>query len=532
MNPSCFTENNMETIGKKMRQLLLPFLLFLATFSAIISTIDDYGLVWDERFTIENARTIESWFVNAAHSSSYFNYDTINTFWNSERRDDYTGDAHPPFIKLSAIFFRHVVGSVLFDNIVYQYRVSTAFWTAILVVMLYLVIKKFTQSALWGVLGGLSFISVPRFFADAHFYTTDMIVSALGFSGLSVFMFSSRPWIRIMCGGALFGAALAAKFTGILAFAIVVPMIIIAENRKRFIREFAFMGVVAAFFFSLFNFPLLFNPYREISMYFRLYLNRGKMLPISTLYFGNSENFTLPFHEPWVMFGITLPELLVITAGIGMLGSAFLYLKNQDAFSYFALVPLLLLMSIYMLPSTPKHDGIRLFSSSWPFIILLCIAGCYQLQRLFSEKFRVGVIVCIASIFLSGKELRASHPYQLSYYNGFIGGSKGAQQKGFAISYWYEAFNRDFFRKLSQITNNENVGIYSYPDVEIVQWNQRYGLLTTELQSMPEDGEYKYILILNRILTPAMNAYLAQCKPLLKLETRDGAFIGGLFQNK
>ena len=34
------------------------------------------------------------------------------------------------------------------------------------------------------------------------------------------------------------------------------------------------------------------------------------------------------------------------------------------------------------------------------------------------------------------------HPYELSYYNELIGGPRGAWERGFELSYWYDAFTR------------------------------------------------------------------------------------------
>jgi hypothetical protein len=240
----------------------------------------------------------------------------------------------------------------------------------------------------------------------------------------------------------------------------------------------------------------------------------------------------MPLHQPWVMFGITLPEMTVITVLTGMVAGCARYLKNRDPFSYFSVVPFVMLMAVFMLPSTPKHDGIRLFSSAWPFVILISVSGLYGLQRICGERFRAGMVICLLSLALSSVELYASHPYELSYYNRFIGGSRGAEDKGFIVSYWYDAFNREFLQKVSQVTGNREEGVYSFPNVEILLWNQKYGLLPAGLRSVPQEGEYRYVLVLNRILTPEMHEYLAQCKPLVKITTRDGAFIGGLYQNR
>ena len=33
------------------------------------------------------------------------------------------------------------------------------------------------------------------------------------------------------------------------------------------------------------------------------------------------------------------------------------------------------------------------------------------------------------------------HPYELSYYNELVGGPRGAWERGFELTYWYDAFN-------------------------------------------------------------------------------------------
>ena len=40
----------------------------------------------------------------------------------------------------------------------------------------------------------------------------------------------------------------------------------------------------------------------------------------------------------------------------------------------------------------------------------------------------------------SAVSLYRIHPYELSYYNELIGGPRGAWERGFELSYWYDAF--------------------------------------------------------------------------------------------
>lgn len=516
----------------KANHYLLPFLVFTGVFFTIIATINDYGLTWDEAYFIQSARYIEEWFGKAVSDSSFITYDSFEAYWKCWFDGEMAKIDNPQFFKLAAIFFRYIAGTALFDVIVYQYRVATAIWTALLITMLFMVIRKYSKSSIWALLGAASFISVPRFFADAHLFATDMIITSLGFAGLSVFMFASKSLTRILLGGMLFGAALASKFTGILAIAIVAPLIIISDDWKRFIREYFLMIITASIFLCIFNPPMLFYPLREIPYYFASFFGRAENMPISSIYFGTFYSFNYPLSEPWVMFGITLPPLLVITTIIGIFFGIVQFVRNRDRFAYFAVVPFLCLMTVYMMPITPKHDGIRLFSTAWPFIILLSIYGCRSLQGAFNNKFKVGMIICSISVLFSIWELREYYPHGLSYYNLFVGGAKGAQDKGLTVSYWYEAFNEDFFRQMSKIVGDRKARIYSWPNEEVVYNNQDYGLYPKGLRSVSENEEHEYVLVLNRYFYSDALSHIDGCTPLIELRTKDGAYIGGLYLNQ
>lgn len=525
-----------ETEGTKISlaaRFLVPVFLCMAVFTTIVATIGDYGLTSDEPYYIENARAIEYWFSHATGSPGWFSYKTLHEYWRSGLLDDsLSGNVHPPFYKLSAIVFRHLAGIHLFDSIVFQYRVSTAFWTTMLVLSLFLLTRRLTGSTLWALLSGLSFIAVPRFFAEAHLFTTDMMISALGFCGLTVFVLASSR-TRILFGGALFGAALATKFTGILAIAIVVPLVLVADDRKRFLRDYALMVLAACAFFCLFNFPVLFNPREELRFYLANFFDREKLLPLPTLYFGTIYGFRVPFHHPWVMLGITLPPLTVLTAVTGIFTAAAAFIKTRDRLAFLALAPFLLCMAVYMLPSTPKHDGIRLFSTVWPFITLLGVVGCRWLQGRLTEKFRTGLILAAAAILLSSFQLARFHPLQLSYYNAFIGGTRGADQLGFTVAYWTDCFNRAFFRKASQLVGQNSGKIYLHPNSSMVTYNKAYGLFSTALvNTISRDDDYRYLLVLNHTLSYDMLDFLAARKKLLEVRTPDGTFVGGLYENR
>lgn len=512
---------------------LLPYLLFLGIFAAVVATIDDYGLTVDEVDYVESAKRIEYWFSHATDSSRYFTYEFFVEYWKTPMMESIlVGNVHPPFYKLSGILWEHLAGRMIFDIQLFQYRISTAFWTSVLVVTIFLVVRRFTGKSSWALVGGLTFITVPAFFAHAHFFTTDMMVTALGFAGLSMFMFAPRFWQRVFLGGALMGAALATKFTGLVALGLTASMILVADDRRRFAREYGYMLCTAFCFFCLLNVPLLFNPRKELHFYFSSFFDREKRLPIPTLYFGRVYDFRLPFLQPLVMFGIILPPLVVITTVIGLCEGITRYVRSRDAAAYFAVVPFLLCMGIFLLPSTPKHDGIRLFSTVWPFIAILSVQGCRSMRIAASNKIDTGMIVAVLCIMFSAVALVNNHPYQLNYYNMFIGGTKGAQDRGFSVSYWHESMNRDFFRRVAQAIGTGEAAVYAHNSDNIIIGNQMYGISPTSLRPVEDTDAYEYILVLNRILTQESLDYLKECRPIVEIKTRDGALVGGMYLNR
>ena len=56
------------------------------------------------------------------------------------------------------------------------------------------------------------------------------------------------------------------------------------------------------------------------------------------------------------------------------------------------------------------------------------------------------VVVCAVPAF----DLVAHHPFQLSYYNRFVGGTRGAYARGLEVTYFMEALTPDFLQLLNE----------------------------------------------------------------------------------
>ena len=97
-----------------------------------------------------------------------------------------------------------------------------------------------------------------------------------------------------------------------------------------------------------------------------------------------------------------------------------------------------------MLP-TPAHDGVRLFLPTFFFLAAFSglggdLAGRYPGEAGSSTSGWLRLAVTGVVLGSAAFALVRIHPYELSYYNELIGGPRGAWERGFELTYWYDAF--------------------------------------------------------------------------------------------
>jgi hypothetical protein len=181
---------------------------------------------------------------------------------------------------------------------------------------------------------------------------------------------------------------------------------------------------------------------------------RGSMSDILIMYLGRIYEFSLPWHNGWVLIGVTVPASILIASAFG-----FLYvLRNvrEDRLPLYFLLHFLTLPVIRMLP-TPAHDGVRLFLPSFFFLAAMAAWGSLWLADLLerlSDAWAARWPRALVAVLVLGPaawQLVKIHPYELSYYNELVGGPRGAwRQSGFELSYWYDAFTPRAVAEISE----------------------------------------------------------------------------------
>jgi hypothetical protein len=182
----------------------------------------------------------------------------------------------------------------------------------------------------------------------------------------------------------------------------------------------------------------------RLAHYYTLSVGRRGALPdIQIIYFGQIYEFSLPWHNAWVLIAITVPVAILGVGIIGLLWS--IGQISRDRLPLYFVVNFLTLPVIRMLP-TPAHDGVRLFLPTFFFLAAFAGWGTVWVADVLARgvyvpaRFTRAALVA-AVLGSSALALVRIHPYELSYYNELTGGPRGAWESGFELSYWYDAFN-------------------------------------------------------------------------------------------
>ena len=114
---------------------------------------------------------------------------------------------------------------------------------------------------------------------------------------------------------------------------------------------------------------------------------------------------------------------------------------------------------------TPAHDGVRLFLPTFFFLAAFAGWGTIWLADVLARTIRLPRSLAWLRLALAGAVLGSAavalvriHPYELSYYNELVGGPRGAWEKGFELTYWYDAFNGPVLDDLNRRAPAERPG--------------------------------------------------------------------------
>lgn len=429
------------TWPRQIRGATWALLAFLALGLVVIAaTVGDYGISWDENVQRAYGEAILRYFASGGHDKSGDSLGALRFYG-------------PTFELLVAAI------SHLWANHVYIVRhVATAI-TALLTVPALVRIGRHLGSSWLGLLGGLALVMMPMFYGHAFVNSKDIPFACLFAWAMAMilqrFATDQWTWRRTALFGLVLGLMAGTRPGGAVAAAIPLTALFVYGScfgapgrpvpwRWRFLGELT-LGLAIAWIVMVLPWPFahenpLTHPAEAMAFAMRfprdfLMLFEGKII-VST---------ALPRYYLAKYLLITTPPVLLAGAAVGLAAGVREQLRSPRTArsqAVFLLQAWLLLPVLLFVIKPPNvYDGIRHFLFLLPALAMFHALGvAWVVSKVAGPLARSAIIASAVLMTLSPAiSLVRLHPYQMTYFNSFVGGLRGADGR-YETDYWLTSF--------------------------------------------------------------------------------------------
>ncbi len=490
------------------KNILVAVFIALFAFLLLYSTTSDIGITCDEAWINDSAaHSFAQWMSMTAKDIIRGDF---TTFRSKESIEKYFGGHfhyHPPFGRmmhaLSLIFFGNIAGEIK------ALRISPEIMFSIICALVFLITLRFTDyiSAFTASLG---LLFMPRMFGHGHIFALDIPVTFMW--TLTVFFFlkcDEKPIYKY-----LFALSLGLSFctkaqSALIPVAIFLWLILFPDKKKFSILTFGTMGAIAVFYFT--------NPWLwvDFTSHFTEFISgmstHTEDFVVRTYYLGKKFNSNaLPWHYPFLLSFFTIPApyiLLIVISVTAIAINLFNRLKevfaksvniSNEKYAIFILINALIPLIVVSSGIAPSYDGERLFLPAFPFLAILSGFGFMKIKMLcFRGKSAAGAYILSSLLILSSAiSLYGIHPYELSYFNIYAGGLKGAKKIGMETTYWGDAFNKNTLGFINNNLRSKKIAGRALFNTILFDYYYDYGILSNDV--IYDEDDYDYIIINHR----------------------------------
>lgn len=450
---------------------LVLFLIFTALAVPTYITLPDPGLTWDESIYAGFAVRYWEWLMHPSLSSH-----VLTKVW-------WIGQAHPPLAKLILGLSIGMFGRVF--AFLHALRFPCPLWYAGTGVLIYLYARRHL-STVAAVCSVIAFATMPRVFGHAHLAALDMPVTFFWLAAVYVFLVAlengpgssmeqsestdsrnensdkdqSLQTHKLVVAGVVLGLALLTKINAVFLIPCLAMYVLLFHRRNAIEILVWVFGV--AFVLFLVGWPGLYPaPVERVFSYFADKLHRQ---PIEVYFLGKTYGaHPAPAYYPLVMIVATLPVGTLVTSVIG-LGHAISDSLHKPAHRANTMILLSLLGTVgpFLLPPVGKYDGVRLFLPAFPFLALTCGLTADRFVRIASKYQKHDWLYAglVAFFIVQGVGILITHPYELAYYGGAVGGLRGARRIGMETTYWGDTLDEQAIAAVNKICKNKRVAFF------------------------------------------------------------------------
>lgn len=523
-------DTNESTIALNHKDKLIAAVLGLLTFALLCTQLHVPGVTWDEGLVnFAAAKNQADWFRNFFTLEAPFSKDTIEQYW-------FTTSDHPSLTRTMAAL-SHIVLSGWVDEIVAM-RVSSALMFSVLIASIYLFLREFICISS-SVFGALALIFMPRIWGHAHIFSLDLPIMCWWFwTTVTAYWVLAGRWNPVW-----FGVVFAISFTtklhaAFLPFPILLwALFVLIQNKED--RILLLQRIVWSILWAAVLTPIIYigcqpwlwhDTFTRIVERFTDYKNKSAV----PLFYLGQLYVDSPWHYPFVMVVATVPASVFLIFIIGLLSPVIhrllkLHQQSKSDYALHLLLFLMFLAPLLIIQLKHAYDGCRLFLPCFPLLAVIAAMGfsivINTVQKYWQNHYASwGLIVVL--LIMPAYSLFHYHPFYLAYFNEFVGGIRGAKEKGFETVYWCDALTPDFIEQLNEVLPGDKTAHPKSMEHKIIDYYIERGILKPTFKDYP----WSYALLQSRqgMFTGEEWTLYHQRRPILVQEL-DGVQLYGLY---
>lgn len=452
----------LESIDKRRKIIVITIFLLMTVIGLMVTP--DYGMPWDEPTEMAALGT------NIREYIGFFRGE------DKEPEKSATGIRFPDqettleidhgqsvYYPISPVFFFDLGtdGPRELSLIIHGY---IFFLFMMGVIGLYFIATFLTKSWKYGIVSSLFLYLSPRFFAEGHYNSKDIVSMAmliLCFWFYIRFMESKK--LKYITLFALFSAISAnMRIVGFAFFGLAVAFyIIMLITCKKMDRKNLLLGILSTALFFAFYFLLTPVAWKDPVSFISYTFSRSSNFSAwsGVVYYMGQSYRPVPWHYIPVMFAITSPILIVILTVIGNLTTLISIVRTKITKIFEGDLKYYLMSQIFvwtflgyaMIRQPILYNGWRHFYFLYGFLIILAMHGLKQIFDYLKDKEKrkrlVAVIISL-QLIVSGVTIVLVHPNEIVFYNMFAGSDPGSR---FEMDYW----NVNMINALTELVDSQ-----------------------------------------------------------------------------
>lgn len=450
----------------------LPFVAFMScAILLVLATAGSYGIGWDEYCSSHYGELVLEYFKSGGASQE------CNSFYNLY--------LYGPTFDLVAACVYQFVPSWKYEL---RHLFSAVFGLLTFVALMRL--GRFYGDALLGLIAVVALALMPRFYGHSFINPKD-IPFACGIAWMMCLAIeicgdpARRTWRQFFHLACVIGLTTSIRAGGWLIIGMLLPSLVVTlfllgnrEDSGESAGENQLLGKSIMLLLVSWALMVLPWPWAHVSPFVRpLVAIRTSMAfhaEFPVLFEGTyHSSLHLPRYYLLKMIGVTTPISLLFFAFVGMLAGTIQMIRRLPRHQLAVLLGGLLWLTVpvlcWTLVGSNIYDGIRHFLFVLPALAFWVAYGVIGIcKRLRQGYVRVGGMALVAFLFLlPAMNLIQLHPFQMTYYNEFVGGTKGAD-RSYETDYWATGLREAAEWVNQQSSDPDNLQVYLLAN----RWNR------------------------------------------------------------